>query len=85
MVMTDAGPERPTMTESPTDVLAEPPDEPVVHWMERPPSSLGPATVAGALGGVFLLGVLVTLGAMAVGRLLESHDDDDAIVLRRIR
>jgi hypothetical protein len=72
------------MTETPTDVLAEPPDEPVVHWMERPPSSLGPATAAGALGGAFLLGVLVTLGAMAVGRLLES-DDDEAVVLRRIR
>ncbi len=73
------------MTDFTPDVLSEPPDEPVVHWMERPAMSVGPATLTGALAGVFVLGILVTLGAMAVGRLLETDDDDEAIVLRRVR
>jgi len=29
------------MTYHPADVLSEPPDEPVVHWMERPSMSVG--------------------------------------------
>ena len=63
------------------DVLSEPPDEPVVHWMERPPMSLGPVTLTGALFGAFVLGALVTAAAVAVMRLM---DDDEKLVLRRL-
>lgn len=60
------------MTEATTDILAEPPDEPVVHWMERPPGKYGPAAVGGALAGAFALGVLTTLAAVALGRAMAS-------------
>jgi len=65
------------------DVLSEPPDEPVVHWMERPSMSIGPAGLTGAVAGAFILGMLVVVAAMAVGRLLETEDDDE-VVLHRI-
>ena len=54
------------MTQSTADVLSEAPDEPVVHWMERPPLMVAPATVAGALGGVFLLGLMAGIGLLAL-------------------
>jgi hypothetical protein len=63
------------MNDKTPDVLSEPPDEPVVHWMERPPSTLGPATITGALAGAFVLGVLATLGAITVARIVAGHDD----------
>jgi hypothetical protein len=74
-----------TMTDFTPDVLSEPPDEPVVHWMERPPMSVGAAGLTGALAGAFMLGIAVTLAAVVVGRLLESDDDHEAVVLRRVR
>lgn len=62
------------MTDFTPDVLAEPPDEPVVHWMERPPSSYGPAVITGALTGAFMLGVFATLGVIAISRMVAGDD-----------
>ena len=73
------------MSDYEPDILSAPPDAPVIKWMERPPLSLGPAGFTGALAGAFVLGMLVAAAAVAVGRLLESDDDDEAVVLRRIR
>jgi hypothetical protein len=73
------------MSEYEPDILSAPPDAPVVKWMERPSLGVGPAGLTGALAGAFMLGMLVAVAAMAVGRLLESDDDDEAVVLRRIR
>lgn len=73
------------MTDFTPDVLSEPPDEPVVHWMERPPMSVGAVSLTAALAGAFMLGIAVTIAAGVVGRLLESDDDDEAVVLRRLR
>ncbi len=70
------------MTDFTPDVLSEPPDEPVVHWMQRPPSSIGPAGMAGALFGAFVLGALATAAAVAVMRMMDG--DDEAVLLRRI-
>jgi hypothetical protein len=70
-----------TMTDFTPDVLSEPPDEPVVHWMERPPMSLGPVVLTGALFGAFVLGALATAAAVAVMRMM---DEDEKVVLRRI-
>jgi hypothetical protein len=72
------------MSDYEPDILSAPPDAPVVKWMERPPLSLGPAGVTGALAGAFVLGMLVAVAAVAVGRLLET-EDDEGLVLRRIR
>lgn len=72
------------MKDAPVDVLSEAPDEPVVQWMERPPASIPPVAIGGALVGAFLLGVAMTVAAVVVGRHLRSEDDDGAIVLRRI-
>ena len=71
------------MTDYELDILSAPPDAPGVKWMERPPTNLGPAAITGALAGAFVLGMLVAVAAMAVGKLLES-DDDDEVVLRRL-
>jgi hypothetical protein len=62
------------MTDAIPDVLSEPPDEPIVHWMERPPASLPPAALAGALAGVFVLGVVTTLAAMMLGRFIAGDE-----------
>lgn len=70
------------MTDFTPDVLSDPPDEPVVHWMQRPPLNVGAVSLTGALTGAFLLGILVTVAAVAVGRLMETEDDDE-VVLRR--
>jgi hypothetical protein len=59
------------MTDFTPDVLSEPPDEPVVHWMERPPLMVGPLVIGGAITGAFLLGALATLGAMSLMRGLD--------------
>jgi hypothetical protein len=72
------------MKDAPVDVLSEAPDEPVVQWMERPPASVPPLAIGGALVGAFLLGVAMTVAAVVVGRHLESADDH-RIVLRRFR
>lgn len=61
------------MSEAIADILADPPDEPIVHWMERPPGKYGPAAIGGALFGAFALGVLTTLAAVALGRAM-AHD-----------
>jgi hypothetical protein len=72
------------MTDYEPDILSAPPDAPVIKWMERPPMNFGAAGLSGALGGAFMLGIAVTLAAVVVGRLLET-DDDDEVVLRRLR
>jgi len=61
------------MTQSHADVLSEPPDEPVVHWMERPPMEVAPVIIGGAIAGAFLLGALATLGALT---LLHGDERD---------
>ena len=55
------------------DVLREPPDEPVVTWMERPPPGVGGLVIGGAIVGAFLLGALAVIGASA---LLNWFDDE---------
>jgi hypothetical protein len=61
------------MTDFTPDVLSEPPDEPVVHWMERPPLMVAPLAIGGAIAGAFLLGALATLGVMSlIGALNED-------------
>lgn len=62
------------MKETPVDVLSEAPDEPVVQWMERPPATIPPVAIGGALVGAFLLGVLSTVGAMSLMRMLDERD-----------
>lgn len=73
------------MSDYEPDVLSDPPDAPVVKWMERPPMSVGAASLTGALAGAFMLGIAVTIAAVVVGRFLETDDDDEAVVMRRIR
>jgi len=51
------------------DVLKDPPDEPVVHWQERPPA---PVALGGAVAAAFSLGVALTLGVLAVLRVMEA-------------
>jgi hypothetical protein len=48
------------------DNLSDPPDEPVVHWMERPPMEVRPPVLAAALSGVFVLGALAGAGLLAL-------------------
>jgi hypothetical protein len=48
------------------DVLSEPPDEPVIHWMERPPAMVAPLVIGGAILGAFVLGALAVIGASVV-------------------
>jgi hypothetical protein len=62
------------MTDATLDVLSEPPDEPIIHWMERPPASLSPAALTGALAGVFVLGVVTTLAAIMLGRFMAGDE-----------
>jgi hypothetical protein len=52
------------------DVLKDPPDEPVVHWQERPPA---PVALGGAVVAAFSLGVALTLGVLAVLRVTERR------------
>ena len=56
------------MTHSTADVLREAPDEPVVHWMERPPMEVAPLVIGGAVVGAFLLGALAVVGVMSLMR-----------------
>lgn len=72
------------MSDYEPDILSAPPDAPVVKWMERPPVSMGAAGLTGALAGAFVLGMLVAVAAVAVGRILET-DDDEPVMLRRLR
>lgn len=52
------------------DVLKDPPDEPVVHWQERPPA---PVALGGAAAAAFSLGVALTLGVLAVLRVTDRR------------
>ena len=52
------------------DVLKDPPDEPVVHWQERPPAQVA---VGGAVAAAFSLGVALTLGVLAVLRATDRR------------
>ena len=52
------------------DVLKDPPDEPVVHWQERPPP---PVAIGGAVAAAFSLGVALTLGVLAVLRATDRR------------
>jgi len=64
-----------TMTQDTVDVLREAPDEPIVHWMERPPMGVAPMVIGGAVVGAFLLGALAVMGASALLRRLAGDED----------
>lgn len=58
------------MPKTDIDVLRDPPDEPVVHWQERPPP---PVALGGAVTAAFALGVALTLGVLAVLRATDRR------------
>jgi len=60
------------MSYYPEDALLDPPDAPVVHWMDQRPMTLSAPALAGALVGAFVLGALATAGALAVIRSLQE-------------
>ena len=62
------------MSEYEPDTLSAPPDAPVIKWMERPPLSVGATSLAGALAGVFVLGVVTTLAAVMLGRFVAGDE-----------
>ncbi|WP_374655733.1 hypothetical protein [Phenylobacterium sp.] len=52
------------------DMLDEPPTRSVVRWMDRPPMSVSPAALSGAVAGAFVLGAAAVLAVMAItGRI----------------
>ena len=52
------------------DMLDEPPTRSVVRWMDRPPMSVSPAGLSGAVAGAFVLGAAAVLAVMAItGRI----------------
>ena len=52
------------------DRLDEPPTRSVVRWMDRPPMSVSPAALSGAVAGAFVLGAAAVLAVMAItGRI----------------
>jgi hypothetical protein len=49
------------------DDLGQPgPDGDIVHWMDPKPLRVGPAGVSATAAGAFVLGVAVTLAALAL-------------------
>ena len=48
------------------DMLDEPPTRSVVRWMDRPPMSVSPAALSGAVAGAFVLGAAAVLAVMAI-------------------
>lgn len=52
------------------DMLDEAPTRSVVRWMDRPPMSVSPAALSGAVAGAFVLGAAAVLAVMAItGRI----------------
>ena len=51
------------------EVLPEEPSGELVHWMEPRPLTFGPAGIALAVGGAFVLGMATALIAIGVSRL----------------
>ena len=52
------------------DMLDEPPTRSVVRWMDRPPMSVSPVALSGAVAGAFVLGAAAVLAVMAItGRI----------------
>jgi hypothetical protein len=51
------------------DVLADPPNGELVHWMEPRPLTFGPAGLSLAIAGAFALGLATALIAVGVSRM----------------
>jgi hypothetical protein len=64
------------------EALVDEAETDIVHWMEPKPVRLGPGGAAAAVVGGFALGVIATLAALALARLLD--DEDDVVTLRRL-
>ena len=55
------------------DILAEPPQKEVVHWMDSRPLTLGVGGVSAAAAGAFVLGVVAAVGVLALLRRLAPE------------
>ncbi len=63
------------MADAAYDVLSEPPDEPVIRWMDAAPTTFSPTALATATIGAFALGAAAALAAMIVIRLLRGGEE----------
>lgn len=63
------------MTEYIYDAYDEPPQAPVVHWMDGRGMSVGPAGVSVAVAGAVLLGAGLTLAALALAHWIGPQRD----------
>ncbi len=64
------------MADAAYDVLREPPDEPVIRWMDAAPTTFSTTALATATITAFALGAAATLAAMIIGRLLQGEDEE---------
>jgi len=66
------------------DILPEEPNGELVHWMEPKPLSFGAAGITAATAGAFAVGVVATLGVLALLHLLGPEREASALP-RRLR